>query len=400
MDCEIRPLSPEEHGRHGELISQAFEGGRVASPPAAGKPAPGPDAVKGAYGLFEGRTALAAAFTLLDYHVHWGPTQTLPLGGIAGVATFVEARGKGYVGALMRHSLEIMRGRGQVLSALYPFAFAFYRRFGWDWVGERRQVTLPLRELHASPEGKHVVSLSAEEARETLKPVYTANARRYRGVFDAESHQWEGLLAVRDGRRAYVYIHQPADGEPDGYMVWRYPGRGEVGRVSEFVANSPEAYRGLLSVLHYAATQLSKASVSLAADDPLWSYLMHWDLETKVVPVFMARVVDVPAALAALRPSPGTPEGRAVLALRDEHAPWNEGNWRVEHAGGSITCTPAPGATPDLACDIQAFSQAFWGYPSLSWLRRAGRLETWNEPSVQFLDRLLSGPPVWTLDDF
>jgi predicted acetyltransferase len=377
-------------------MNQSFSRGRIPEPP-GDTPEPGSTT----FGLFDGG-ALRAAYTLCDFHAHWGGDLVLALGGIAGVGSFAEARGRGHVGELLRHSFVEQRERGQFVSALYPFAWAFYRRFGYDWVGERRRVTLPLRHVRAAPEGRNVREIPAGEARPVLEPVYTASARNYRGVFDAATHRWHDLLAHNDGRTTYVYVHQsPGSDGPDGYLLWRYPGSGDTGQVRELVANSPAAYRGLLSLLHYFETQVSKASVGLPTDDPLWSHVMHWDLETKVSPVFMGRVVDVVGALNALGTRPGVPDGAATFTVRDEHALWNDGTFHVTCEAGNVTCSRAEnGSTPGLVFDIQAFSQAFWGTPTLESLRRTGRVEVGDESSASWLGRLLAGPPVWTLDDF
>jgi predicted acetyltransferase len=348
----------------------------------------------------------------VDFEIHWGGAPVVPMGGIAGVATFNEARGRGYVDALLRDCLERMRAKGQALSALYPFAWAFYRRYGWDWVGEQRRLTLPLREVRASPEGRNVREIRAKDVAETaaiLKPIYSRFAAQYRGVFGEGSHRWDDKLRADDNRTTYAYVHEPpGGGGPDGYLLWRYGREGSTGQVREFVATTPDAYRGLLSLLHYVGTQADKAQVTVPADNPLWSHVMHWDVETRIAPVFMGRVVDVAAALRALVPAAGVENGAVRVAIRDPHAPWNQGTWRVTVEVGAVACdlelagaagaAAAPAA--DIACDIQAFSQAFWGTPSLGSLHRVGRVEAADEGAVAFLDRVLAGPPVFTLDDF
>jgi predicted acetyltransferase len=383
-------------------MAHAFSGGRVQTPRAPDAPPPTETDLAGQWGLFADGD-LRAAYSLVPFQAHWGGQLTLPLGGVAGVATFAEARGQGHVGQLLRHMLGVMRDAGQPLSALYPFAWAFYRRYGWDWVGEKRQVTLPLREVRAAPEGKNVREVRGDEAtvRAALAPVYSAFAQNYRGVFDAPTTRWGSRLSHGDNRTTYAYVHQPPGAStPDGYLLWRFDGHNDAGRVREFVAQTPEAHRGLLSLLHYFGTQKDKAEITtLPADHRLWHHVMHWDLETKTSPVFMGRVVDVPAALAAL--TPDLPNGAATIAVRDEHAPWNEGTWLVTCENGTVTCAPAPHTSvPDLSLDIQAFSQAFWGTPSLATLVGAGRVTARNKNAVAWLDRLLSGPPVFTLDDF
>lgn len=399
MSFEVRPLELADIHAHRTLMSHAFSHGRVVS---ADPPEIPEESVKGTWAVYEGGTTLKAALSIVPFEAHWGDGPVLPLGGIAGVATFAEARGRGYVDALLRQCLAAMRDAGQVLSALYPFSWAFYRRYGWEWVGEKRHVTLPLREVRASPEGKNVTAVSGEKVRETLEPIYTDFARRYRSVFTTETHRWESSLGHHDNRMTHVYVHADGSGgSPDGYLLWRYERDGEKGSVRELIASTPGALRGLLSLLHYMGTQCERASVTVPADSPLWSHVMHWDVETKVAPVFMGRVVDLARALEGLNVG-GVADGAVTLAVRDESAPWNDGTWRIAAEGGKLACAPAVGGRPDadVTADIQAISQAFFGTPSLAWLRAAGRIGVAGETGYSFLSRLLPAAPVFTLDDF
>ena len=398
---EIRTLTPADAHANRTLMSHAFSRGRVVTQdPDKAEDA---DYGKDTRGLFEGGK-LAASLTIRPFAVHWGAESTVPMGGIAGVASFAEARGQGFVDALMKDSLHQMRARGEVVSSLYPFAFAFYRRYGWDWVGEERTVTLPLRELRSAPEGRSVRAIPAEEGRGALEPAYTEFARRYRGLFTAETHQWNRSLDPSDGRAAHVYgFGGDDDRSPESYLTWRFDGSGKGGEVREFVVNSPAGFRGLLSLLYYLGTQCDKARLTMPSDLPLWAHLMHWDLETRLGPVFMARVVDVAAAFERLGGADGTvSDGECLLRVRDEHAPWNDGLFRVAAEGGNVSCSPVVGggAEPDVSMDITALSQAFWGTPSLDWLRGAGRLDVRSEPGYRALAAVLPAANVFTLDAF
>jgi predicted acetyltransferase len=394
MSIEIRRLAPDDLLRNRVLMNHAFGRGAVVRPPDPDAPPPQPG--PGQWGLFE-KGDLRASLTVVPFLVHWGATVTLAMGGIAGVATFAEARGRGFVDLLLRKSLEAMRADGQVVSALFPFSWAFYRRHGWDWVGQKRTVRLPLNEVRSSPEGRAVVTVPDEQARERLEPVYTRFARQYRGVLTSETHRWEGKLSHGDDRTTHVYQHEPSG----DYLLWRYNRDNNEGNVREFVADSPDGYKGLLSLLHYMATQCDKARLMLPDDTPLWSHVMHWDVETRVEPVFQARVVDFAPAMEQLDLSPDTPDGTATVALRDEHAPWNSGVWRITVEGGRVRCSLAVGSPdPAVTMDIQAASQAYWGTPSLDALRAAGRVDVSDEAAFAWLARVLPATTVYTLDDF
>jgi predicted acetyltransferase len=399
-DFEIRPLGPEDDALNRVLMNHAFARGGVITPPAEPpKAEEQADEVKNTIGAFEGGK-LRASLTTLPFDVHWGAAgTTLAMGGIAGVATFAEARGRGMVDALLRRALEDMRAAGQTISALFPFAWGFYRRAGWDWVGRQMSVTVPLAELRSAPEGRRVEQVvgTPEEVRAALSPAYSAFAARYRGMFTTNSHRWDRSLRHDDKRTTHAY----AQAGSEGYLLWRFDGGGDSASVREFVATTPDEHRALLSLLHYFGTQCKTARLCLPADSPLWSHVMHWDLQTKLSPVFMGRVVDFTGAVARLTAA-GVPDGACTLSIRDEHAPWNDGLWRLASEGGRAEVSPVlgGGAAPDVALEIQALSQALWGTPSLTELRAAGRIEVHSEAAFTLLSALLPASPVFTLDDF
>jgi len=401
---EIRTLTPEDKPAIGKLMAEAFDRGS--------RPEPEPDAPNEAkpglpqakLGAFDGPRLVAC--TIIDsLHLAWGEVDA-PMGGIGGVACTADQRGRGHVGRLLGKALVTMREAGQYLSGLYPFAFAFYRRHGWDWVGEQKQYVVPASELKAGPEGRCLTAYEGLDALDFVRPVYERFARRYYGMGlrtetvpgDAVPHWWKRALDHRDNRTTYVQVyHDPATGQAEGYLTFRYPEDGDTGQIGEFYANTPAAYRGLLSVLHYYGVQVEKVAWSAPMDDPLALHLMHYDLETKLRPLFMGRVVDVTAALTALRPDVSW-TGNIVLQVSDAQCGWNNGVFAVTLEAGNVTVTASQDA-PGIVLDIQTLSQAYWGQPSLDLLRASGRVAVTDEAQYTLLSRLLP-PHICFLRDF
>ncbi|MDQ2688054.1 MAG: GNAT family N-acetyltransferase, partial [Armatimonadota bacterium] len=257
---ELRQLTLEDRPAMQRLMAEAFEGGRRPSEEA---PAEGEAArlMSSVYlGLFDGARLVAAAI-IHALPVAWGE-QTLTMGGIAGVACAADQRGRGHVARLLAASLVRMRDAGQVLSGLYPFAWAFYRKHGWEWVGEKREFTVPTAAIPSHPEGRNVKMYDGLDALEIVKPIHAASARRYQGMTTRENlnpNWWNDVLGPDDGRTTYVHVHSDAQtGQADGYLTFRFPDGGETGRVGDFFTLTPAAYQGLLSVLHYYGTQVEK----------------------------------------------------------------------------------------------------------------------------------------------
>jgi predicted acetyltransferase len=394
---ELRALMPDDDLALLRLMSEAFTGG---SRPTVSEPEESKDRVSTTLGVFDG-VRLVAAATIHDLHLIWGQTD-VPMGGIAGVACAAEQRGRGHVARLLAESLRTMREEGQVTSGLYPFAYAFYRRHGWEWVGEKRRYNVPTSEIRASPDGKYVRCYDGLEAREAVRPVYEAFARRHRGMAtraDAKPDFWKRALDHHDNQTTYVQVyHDPETDQAEGYLTFRYPNGGETGHIGEFFANTPAAYRGLLSTLHYYGTQVQRVEFSAPTNDPLPLHVMHHDLHTAVGPIFMGRVVDVAPAFAALMPEPPL-TGRLALQVSDGSCEWNHQTFAIAVEAGQVTAGATQEA-PGVSLDIQALSQAYWGQPSLDLLRAAGRLTVADEAQYQLLVRLLPPSFCYLQDGF
>jgi predicted acetyltransferase len=390
---ELRALTLDDKPACDRLMAEAFAGG---SRPTASEPVK--ELLSTTWGSFDNARLVAAA-TIHDLHLIWGQSE-LPMGGVAGVACAAEQRGRGHVAGLLAQSLQGMREAGQCVSGLYPFAYAFYRRHGWDWVGEKRRYTVPTAEIRASPEGKHVRCYDGPEALEIVRPVYETFAHRHRSMMtrtDTDPNFWERVLAHHDNRTTYVQVyHDPETNQAEGYLTFRYPQGGDTGHVGEFFANTPAAYRGLLSTLHYYGTQVRQVEFSAPADDALPFHVMHHDLSTKIEPIFMGRIVDVAPALAALS-APFDVSGKIILQVADSQCEWNHRAFAITLESGHVKAAPTLDA-PGISLDIQALTQAFWGQPSLDLLRAAGRLSVTNEADYQLLSRLLP-PSICYLGD-
>ena len=397
---ELRPLTLGDKDAQNRLMSEAFSGGSRPDDNDNEEKEPDTKPTSPVLGMFDG-TRLVASLTTHALHISWG-TEVVPLGGIAGVACTADQRGRGHVGKLLQESLKTMRDAGQFLSGLFPFSVAFYRRYGWDWVGEERIYTIPTAEIKAYPEGKHLRCYEGMEGLEVVRPVYDTFARRYRGMLtrtDPTPAFWDWALKNHGNRTTYVQVyHAPETGMAEGYLTFRYPKKGNTADVGELIATTPAAYRGLLSVLHYYGTQVQKVRFSAPADSPLPLYVMHNDLKALQEPSFMARVVDVSAAFTTLRSDPGL-SGQVTIAVTDEYADWNQKTFQITIEAGQVSVTTTQ-AVAGIALDIQTLTQAYWGHPSLGSLRTAGRLSVTDEKQYETLAKLLPPAVCYLQDDF
>src|SRR5690606_4877171 len=71
----------------------------------------------------------------------------ISFGTVSPVANSPLHRRKGHTGALLRHSLGVMRDRGQPLAGLYTPHPAFYRRYGWEIASHQRTYRFKPKDL-------------------------------------------------------------------------------------------------------------------------------------------------------------------------------------------------------------------------------------------------------------
>lgn len=391
--AQVYTLSPEEREEGLRIRSFAFErGGRNLDYWRRFMDALPPRSID--IGIRE-PAGLQAVLGVIDYDCYFGPNSILSMGGIAAVATLPASRGKGYAGVLLDSALERMRDAGQVISMLGPFSFEFYQRYGWDWVGVARQYSLPARLLKGSVETEKVREATSGDD-SSIRDCYARHAKQYRSSLVRTDFQWDDLLADTPNEFTATVVYEDS-GRIDGYLTYRGGSREKLG-IREFVALTPNAQLGLLGLLRRLDMSFGRFEWKAPVDDKLWSRFFHWEVETKLTPVFMGRVVDLKGALEAWQPV--EPQSSAcAISVSDQHAPWNQGTWRIVCEGTKIAVERAT-EEAQMSLDIRAFSQAFFGSPTLPDLRAAGLVEVRDESAFQALSRLLAGPPTWMNDFF
>ncbi|KRE57618.1 GNAT family N-acetyltransferase [Paenibacillus sp. Soil750] len=332
---------------------------------------------------------LAAKLTILELET-WVNGKAFDMGGIAGVATWPEYRRQGMVGQLLSRALQTMKESGQILSFLAPFAFAFYRKYGWEAYIEYMRYEIATHQLPKPEvaEGSTLQRIEAEPA--VLNPIYEAYAKRFNGMLVRTGDWWRNSVFKR--KKGIVTLYRNAAGEPEGYIIYQV--KDKVFTVHELIALTEDANRGLWRLISNHDSMIDKVVCQAPLGDPLPFVLADPRIKQEVVPYFMARIVD---AAAFLRGYPfnavveGVSEGKPFyLQLSDGHAEWNNGIFRIQPGQGegndvvklSEEQTFAIEVGSDkkeerhiVSCDIQTLSALLMGYKRASLLYRIGRLQ-------------------------
>jgi predicted acetyltransferase len=332
----------------------------------------------------------------------WFGGRALPMAGIASVAAVPERRDAGLGPEVVRAVLTRARAAGALLTTLYPSRTAVYRRLGYEYGGVRTQWRMPLADLPAEraaeAEELHDAHLDA------VRACYRMVAAQQNGMVDSDEDDWWRMRVFRawvpDVVRRGVVV-KAAEGVV-GYAAFHLEplpgGWGFGASCTHLVASAGAGLRSLLGYFRSFRGVGETLAWHGPPNDPL--ALLAGGGSGTLQPLltlrFMSRLLDVERALNARGYPPV--EGSAVLRVRDELFPENDGPFRVAAAGGRLTVARMD-APADVELSVGALSSLFTGYSSPSDLARAG-LIAGNEVALRFLANLFTGPTPWAADHF
>jgi Acetyltransferase (GNAT) domain/Sterol carrier protein domain len=142
----------------------------------------------------------------------------------------------------------------------------------------------------------------------------------------------------------YTYLAE------DGFLAYRWSERNEEIFVERVLGASAETTRALWGVLASHASTAETVRVLIRPADPFWWLTREHDANIASGSMWMLRVVDAPAAIAA-RGLPLSCELTVPLRVTDDVCPVNSGGWELMVAGGkgSLSRTLRQQAAPATA---------------------------------------------------
>jgi predicted acetyltransferase len=403
-DLVIRPVTPEDDFDAQLDLGQRAFGIYSAAQRASWLYAARLRARQGMFlGAFAGdQPAAAAIFHDLR---QWWAGRAVPCAGVASVKVAPEYRGQGAGRRLMTELLAAIAARGYPLAALYPATMPIYRSLGWELAGGRYHATIPARSLRdlLAPDAAVAAGAGKEPA---VRRAEAAEAAEIVGIIggaheaarDCGPITWDVPLAERWLGQADMYAYRTAD----GYAAYRWDGAGDGALFVEHLhAASPESLRALWSVVASHSSTASAVSLYTAPNDPFWWLTRERDATIVKRSMWMLRVVDAPAAIAA-RGFPPAVSLSLPLVITDHTRPANSGRWQLSVSDGKGILIPngpvVPPAPEALTVGARGLSALYAGTP-VSTLKLAGLAAGGAPDADAALDAAFAATP-FMVDEF
>lgn len=338
---------------------------------------------------------LQAGLIINDYSIYWNGID-MKMGGIGGVASFPEAREKHCVADLLKKSIESMYNKGQLFSLLAPFAYGFYRKYGWEWAITKKNIEINLNDLaHFRGEGLKVKPINQDDV-DSIKKVYEEHYSIYNGASKRTDLQWNYKLSKfdKDSIRSYGVFDN--DDNMCGYVFYKI----ENGKfnIHEMCYTTLAARKQLLGFVRVHRAQVEHVNMTVPEDDNTLLLLKNQYKKISLDSSMMVRVIDVKKVLELCPYDVDSIE--FSIKVTDEYADWNNKLFTVHKDADKITVSEDATKEPDITCSIQAFSQVLFGFTSFKELASLELIEFKDSDNLSKISDAIPKKKTFVTDAF
>lgn len=312
-------------------------------------------------------------------------------GGIAGVASYPEARHKGYIRKLMLAGFKEMYEQGQSVSMLDPFKPSFYAKFGYASANAPYLVKAPIKHLIHN-EKKNTTSewsferLRAVDVKDTLlRFIREIGPIQYHGFIIFKSipdEMWK--QRVKDSLVVFVK-HK---GVIQAASRYRIKGERRDGRwvaeltVIDFLWRTRESRIKLFDFFSSHQDQIDDIIIHA----PFETRVEHWFEDGKISierkAPWMVRVIDT---ITAVEDLPATGEDIVTMEISDLECSWNNGVFTIQSEKNHLHMNKSSDK-PVVKMSIKAFSSLVYGTLSVEELmfrREIALTDDWAQHTLQ-----------------
>jgi len=367
------------------------------------------------YGLYEDGVLGSGIISRRFESFLWG--QPLQLNGITYVASAPEVRGRGHVRVLMERILRDAYAAGFHASALYPFLFRFYAKFGYGNVGS--MYGYHFRPEDIQPEVSAQVAGSFEPlagGREELeKPAkIELFARRFeeaRQVYNRwiqnfslgiqlpyTAEQYRHYLGTQNEQ---AYLYRNSAGEAAGFIQYKMkPAREDNVKiqVQRLAYTTAEGFQALFAFLARHRNQCVEIRLHVPAGVPVHLLMREPRVRAARMAEWMARPLSVPELL-QMKIRQAEFGGAVRFSLQDPLIEENTATYTINNGQLSVGAFTGENEIP-----FESFSTLLFGAYSYQQLSLAGRVSSAEDglmtPNTEAELRALFGPaPVVMFGD-
>ena len=311
------------------------------------------------WGAFDDNGTLMARIINNRYSFYLDGT-AVETGGIGAVSTLPEYRDSGAVRELFKVLLPSAYHNGEVLSTLYPFKHAFYRKAGYEVVTYMNEYTFAPAVLNGYRFSGKVRKWNMGDPVSEFLEVYNAFAQKYNmAAKRSEEMMLEHLKVDKPYMdRKFSYLFE-IDGKVVSYLIFTdvRTDPAAVLKVEECAWTCRDGFYAILGFLARFEADYGEIKLLLPAGTDLLRIVQSpraYDIQKATCQSFMVRVVNVQRVLELIRKPAGCD---FTIKVSDDIIEENNGIYRVQN--DTVSCIEAGQA--DIEVDVRALGQMATG---------------------------------------
>jgi len=349
-----------------------------------------------AWGVFDGKKLLAGMLEN-DYLMRYD-FNSVKMAGIGGVGTLPQSRNGGYVRKMFEKILPECYEKDVVFSCLTPFNHDFYRKFGYEIAIPRNKVSINTKDfLEIKPAGEYIHILPGDDT-SLLAEVHSSYIENINhGIhrdYWPDNRSWKRFTRADPySTGSFIYLWKDENGKARSYI--KYEDSFEDGdhnmNVKELAFIDIKGLYGIFGLVGGLSTQFENFKWDMPLFiDPFDFSSDAWNIETRVDPRDMSRVVNVKKALELMRRP--YRDGEYIIETEDENISANNGKYLVEFSPNE-TKVSKTSKEADIQCGIRALTQLVTGYRTLENALRSRREDLTVNKNLEALKLVFTQRP-------
>ena len=342
------------------------------------------------------RGAIEACLVVIPMGQFFGG-KSVPMFGVAGVASSVEARGTGASIELMQRTLRELHARVVALSTLYPATLSLYRKVGYESAGGQYEARVPVGAIDVRDRRLPLRAMTPDDDA-AIEACYRARATRANGFLDRGPYMWARTRNPRNVAVTRGFVVGEA-GHVEGYALLNERVDAALHyalHASDLVATTPRAHRRLLALAADHGTLGTHFVWRGAPCDPFVQLLPRNGCEVRLVDPWMLRIVHFASAMTAR----GWPSHVALeldFDVTDDVIAENAGRWSVRIAEGRGEVVR--GGKGAIRIDVRALASLYSGWLDPFALAATGGIDA-PEGELEKVAVAFAGGAPWMPDGF
>lgn len=319
----------------------------------------------------------------------------MPMGGVTGVGTYPEYSNMGLMQDLIVEALRNMRERGQYISYLFPYSVPFYRRKGWEIITDYISFTIQDYQLPKQVDVSGYIERMPID-HEDVYTTYDKFAKETHGALIRSKIDWGEYWRWEneEDRTAAIYYNQ--QDEPEGYILYWISE--DIFHIKDIIYMNEEARQGLWNFISAHVSMVDQIKGDIYKNEPVAFLMEDAQIEEKIQPYFMGRIVDVEGFLREY-PFRQRPGKSFHFVVDDPLVSWNQGVFGVSwHENGEVEIS-RNSVGEAVRVDIRTLTSMLMSYRRPRYFYEIERLITDRE-TLALLERAIPDKSPYFSDYF